>query len=265
MRPIYLIVNGYAHLSGLSGLHRSLISTARIRSTRRVSAAGGHGLLHLSAVADVRGNLQSHLALMSGACDHGKGKAMTESQPIHAPPPWQLRGQGYIILIRCSREFSETLCGWTCRVWPGAALGGIGTVMVVDYSESAVGPYRELLLVPGRFDVEGRKRFAVTDILVSSQVQRGQRPAQLGAAQDAGGVPAAYGGKWQRTCSRVAGGPPLRGSAFRASVPVMAGHHRTRAGRLAHAGAALGGSPLHHPHQRPWPGAAGSAHRVPDR
>ncbi|MDT0634711.1 acetoacetate decarboxylase family protein [Spectribacter hydrogenooxidans] len=101
---------------------------------------------------------------------------MTESQPIHAPPPWQLRGQGYIILIRCSRDFGEH-CAADVPGLAGRALGGIGTVMVVDYSESAVGPYRELLLVPGRFEVEGRKRFAVTDILVSSQpsVDNGRR------------------------------------------------------------------------------------------
>jgi hypothetical protein len=41
--------------------------------------------------------------------------------------------------------------------------------MLVDYEESPVGPYRELLLVAGRFDTPSGRGFSIPRILVSSQ------------------------------------------------------------------------------------------------
>lgn len=94
--------------------------------------------------------------------------ATPETESTVVPAPWHLEGRGYILLMRFDRAFAER-CAARHPGLAGNANGGTGTVMVVDYETSGVGPYRELLLVPGTFTVAGRKRFAVTDILVSSR------------------------------------------------------------------------------------------------
>ncbi|MES1949342.1 hypothetical protein S4A8_00735 [Salinisphaera sp. S4-8] len=100
---------------------------------------------------------------------------MNESN--HAvPAPWQLSGRGYIIALSCSPAFGE-ICARDMPALAGRARGGMGVLMVVDYASSNVGPYRELLLCPGRFDIGQRPTAAITHIWVSTQasVDNGQR------------------------------------------------------------------------------------------
>lgn len=85
------------------------------------------------------------------------------------PPPWHLRGRGYVLLY----WFSEV---WTRQHahladWQQADFrAGLGAVMLVDYAGSDVGPYRELLLIPGRAEVGGKHRFSISKIYVSTEV-----------------------------------------------------------------------------------------------
>lgn len=46
--------------------------------------------------------------------------------------------------------------------------GYLGTVMLVDYHTSGVGPYRELLFIPGLFSLSGQTAFSISKIYVSS-------------------------------------------------------------------------------------------------
>lgn len=86
-----------------------------------------------------------------------------------AAPPWQLEGQGLIALFACSRDFGNA-CAEAVPALRGRARGGIGALMLVDYAGSNVGPYRELLIVPGRYaDAHGHSRPAVTHIWVSTR------------------------------------------------------------------------------------------------
>jgi hypothetical protein len=86
---------------------------------------------------------------------------------IDAPPPWHLEGDGYIWLFRFPRAFVERE-GFLAD-WQGAALGStLGAVMLVDYSESDVGPYRELLFMPGRIRLAGRRMTTISKIYVST-------------------------------------------------------------------------------------------------
>jgi len=50
-------------------------------------------------------------------------------------------------------------------------------VMLVDYQHSNAGPYRELLFVPGQFQVGGRRFYSITKIYVSTpqSVTNGRR------------------------------------------------------------------------------------------
>src|SRR5262249_33742356 len=101
--------------------------------------------------------------------------AMTEAV---APAPWTLRGRAYISVLRCPDDLLDT------RSFVPASLAGkrsrspFATMMFVDYSESNVGPYHELLFIPGAFRfADGRLHPSISRIFVSSQssVENGQR------------------------------------------------------------------------------------------
>ena len=85
-----------------------------------------------------------------------------------APAPWTLRGDGWILLLR----LPDAVRG-DARHLPSAfrhrPVSGPSIVMFVDYADSPAGPYRELLYIPGRFDLGGgRHAWSVTRIYVST-------------------------------------------------------------------------------------------------
>jgi hypothetical protein len=84
------------------------------------------------------------------------------------PPPWSLEGDGYIVLYWFERGFIERY-GKVPAFLRGAYLGGPGAVMLIDYRTSNVGPYRELLFIPGRFRWQGRTTACITSIYVSTE------------------------------------------------------------------------------------------------
>jgi hypothetical protein len=81
-------------------------------------------------------------------CRSESGPAIPE---LLAPAPWQLKGQGIIFVYR----FSSTWVSQHAHLQDfqkGFFRGGLGYVMLVDYQSSPVGPYRELLIIPGKFN-----------------------------------------------------------------------------------------------------------------
>ena len=84
-----------------------------------------------------------------------------------ALPPWHLTGDGYLWLFRFPRAFVEQ--GGFLADWQRTALGStLGAVMLIDYRQSNVGPYRELLFMPGRMKLAGRSVFSISKIYVST-------------------------------------------------------------------------------------------------
>jgi hypothetical protein len=81
--------------------------------------------------------------------------------------PWQLDGDGYIFLYKFPKWFVQKH-GFLSASQHRDFKGYFGTVMLVDYKTSAVGPYQELLFIPGMFDVAGKNRFSITKIYVST-------------------------------------------------------------------------------------------------
>ncbi len=84
------------------------------------------------------------------------------------PAPWQLQGDGYIFLLKNDKEL-----GRKDAHIPPALLdhyqGGLNVLMYVRYSASSVGPYNELLYIPGLFDFpNGRTDRSITRIYVDS-------------------------------------------------------------------------------------------------
>jgi hypothetical protein len=88
---------------------------------------------------------------------------------IHSPPPWNLRGDGYILLYRFS---AQTQLGGQAGFVPPELQphfrGGLGAVMLVDYKDTPVGPYHELLFIPGFFDFHGQSFPSISKIYVST-------------------------------------------------------------------------------------------------
>jgi hypothetical protein len=82
--------------------------------------------------------------------------------------PWHLRGDGYVLLFKFSRAFVETHA-FVPPPLEGKFHGGMGVVMLIDYQHSDVGPYRELLFIPGRFRYRGKLFYSVTKIYVSTR------------------------------------------------------------------------------------------------
>ncbi len=83
-----------------------------------------------------------------------------------APPPWKLRGEGILMLFKFSKEWVEKYAQLPDDL-VGKFKGGIGYVMLVNYLDSPVGPYRELLIIPGKFSHTGKH--SISKIYVDSE------------------------------------------------------------------------------------------------
>lgn len=84
------------------------------------------------------------------------------------PPPWRLRGSGYVFLF--------TFDPWLLRAegFLPPELGEyfeaqLGVLMLIEYRQSPVGPYRELLFAVGRNLRWRNHLFSVSRIFVSSE------------------------------------------------------------------------------------------------
>lgn len=84
-----------------------------------------------------------------------------------SPAPWQLKGEGYLMLYRFSNEFLINGAYITEDLKPFLWMN-IGMVMLVNYQTSPVGPYGELLFIPGMFHYKGKYYWHISKIYVSS-------------------------------------------------------------------------------------------------
>lgn len=83
------------------------------------------------------------------------------------PAPWDLTGTGYIVSFRFSDHFVEA-ASFLPPSFRERRHRNFGTMMFVDYATSNAGPYRELLFVPARFQVDGGWYWTITRIFVST-------------------------------------------------------------------------------------------------
>ncbi len=85
-----------------------------------------------------------------------------------APAPWTLSGCGYIAAIRCDPDYLDNDCFLESARERGRR-GRIAYMMLVDYTDSPVGPYQELLFIPGRVATTGGEwRWTISRIFVST-------------------------------------------------------------------------------------------------
>lgn len=86
---------------------------------------------------------------------------------LQAPAPWSLTGHGLVLLYRFPPDFIKEY-GFLAAYQRRAYRGWLGAVMFNYYQTSHVGPYFELLFIPGLFRFRGRLAFSVSKIYVSS-------------------------------------------------------------------------------------------------
>ncbi|MBP9885482.1 MAG: acetoacetate decarboxylase [Leptospiraceae bacterium] len=95
----------------------------------------------------------------------------------HYPPPWNLTGEGFIIpFLGVKSKLLEK--GFINEEDKKDFRGGLGACMFVNYQTSNVGPYFELLFIPGDFEFKnpkfpkhrGKLYKKITKIYVSSAI-----------------------------------------------------------------------------------------------
>lgn len=84
-----------------------------------------------------------------------------------APAPWYLEGSGYIMVVQLPDTMSDDEL-FVPDTLKGKRKGRMAALMFVDYSQSDVGPYHELLFVPGSFRFNRSTHRSITRIYVST-------------------------------------------------------------------------------------------------
>lgn len=87
---------------------------------------------------------------------------------MDTPAPWNLTGRGFILMYRFPESFIRESC-FLPENWKELKWSGLGYVMLVDYQDSPVGPYRELLIIPGKARFGGSKLGTISKIYVDSE------------------------------------------------------------------------------------------------
>jgi len=81
-------------------------------------------------------------------------------------PPWKLEGRGIILLYNlkksCLSPYLSTI--------DAHHLGGFSVLMLVDYQTSPIGPYHELLFIPGKFRMGKTSGYHISFIRVSTEI-----------------------------------------------------------------------------------------------
>ncbi|MGE5605223.1 MAG: acetoacetate decarboxylase family protein [Bacteroidota bacterium] len=82
--------------------------------------------------------------------------------------PWNLTGDGYIMSFKFPANFIDGNCFLSAEQKKAYA-GGTGCIMLANYQSSNVGPYSELLFIPGKFNYHRKKLYTVSKIYVSTE------------------------------------------------------------------------------------------------
>ena len=96
---------------------------------------------------------------------------MNSAQPLPqvplAPAPWKLSGCGYIVAIRLPDTMTDAEL-FVPDSLQGKRKGNLAVMMFVDYASSDVGPYHELLFIPGVFKFNQSWNRSISRIFVST-------------------------------------------------------------------------------------------------
>lgn len=111
-------------------------------------------------------------------------------RPTRVPAPWTLTGSATVLLYRFPSAWAVDQ-GWVSGELREQFIGGVGGVVLANYTASGVGPYGEALFIPGLFRVGGRPRFVITRIYVSTLASVDSGRANWGIPKELGDFEAA--------------------------------------------------------------------------
>ncbi len=84
-----------------------------------------------------------------------------------AKAPWRLAGDAYVVALRMPEEVLDEQ-SFVPESLKGCRLGRYSRMIYVNYKSSPVGPYRELLFDPGRFQFDSKSCRTISRIFVST-------------------------------------------------------------------------------------------------
>ena len=79
------------------------------------------------------------------------------------PAPWQLTGSGVVLVMRLSKSWKE-------RYGLSEYKGLFASLCLVNYKTSPVGPYQEVLFIPGTLTNPKGRHFSIDRIFVDSEL-----------------------------------------------------------------------------------------------
>lgn len=135
------------------------------------------------------------------------------------PAPWRLKGRGYICALSLPEKQRTIEAGTPPQL--GAPKGDHSLVMFVDYTESDVGPYHELLFIPGSYRfADGHRHPSIGRIYVSSQDSVDSGRHNWGIPKELANFQVDQDGRSERISVTVGGRTVARLSLQHGVVPV---------------------------------------------
>ena len=99
---------------------------------------------------------------------HRSDRSAEAAAVSRVPPPWRLRGSGYVFLFTFKPWFLRS-GGFVPPELGEGFEGQLGALVLAEYRLSPVGPYRELLFLAGRNRRWRNHRFSITRAYVSTE------------------------------------------------------------------------------------------------
>ncbi|PBK59780.1 hypothetical protein ARMSODRAFT_966594 [Armillaria solidipes] len=121
---------------------------------------------------------------MASESQSATAQVLSESGIPVAPAPWDLKARSWIFVLSPLSKQANFPAGWAAPYQAealaggGEFIGGPGMIMVVSYTETPVGPYDEVMYVPGRWKyADGTTGTRITRIYVSTaaSMENGRR------------------------------------------------------------------------------------------
>lgn len=100
---------------------------------------------------------------------------------LKSPAPWRLKGEGILLIFKFKQDWVEHK-GNLPKHLRGKFKGGLGLILLVNYKETPVGPFREVLFIPGKF--RKTKKQAITRILTDTEASAQNGRANWGIPKE---------------------------------------------------------------------------------
>lgn len=92
---------------------------------------------------------------------------------LKSPPPWKIKGEAILMIFKFNEKWVEQKGNVPKRL-QSKFRGGLGFLLLGDYLNTPVGPFRELIFVPGKFYKTRRKVITKSFSSTEASTQNGR-------------------------------------------------------------------------------------------